>query len=164
MYCCLLFSCKVVSQSLWSHELQHARLLCLPVSRNMLRSTESVMLSNHLILYCPLLLLPLIFPSIRVFSNELAVCIRWPKYWIFSISPSNEYSVFPMISFRSDWFDLLAVQGTLESLHHPNSEASVIWCSAFFMVQLSKPYMKNYWENHGFDCMNLCQKNNVSAL
>ena len=96
--------------------------------------------SNHLILCCPLLLLPSILPSIRVFSNESAVCIRWPKYWSFSISPSNEYS--GLASFRIDWFDLLAVQGTLKSLlQHHSSKASVLQCSAFFMVQLSLPYM-----------------------
>ena len=89
----------------------------------------------------PLLLLPSIFPSIRVFSNKSALCIRWPKYWSFSfsISPSNEYS--GLISFRIDWLDLLAVQGTLKSLlQHHSSKASVLWCSAFFMVQLSHPY------------------------
>ena len=99
---------------------------------------ELVMPSNHLILCHPLLFLPSIFPSIRVFSNELALLIRWPKYWnfSFSISPSIEYS--GLISFRIDWFDLLAVQGILKSLlQHHSSEASVLWCSAFFMVQLS---------------------------
>ena len=96
--------------------------------------------SNHLILYHPLLLLPSIFPSIRIFSNELALCIRWPKYWSFSISPSNECS--GLISFRMDWLDLLAVQGTLKSLlQHHSSKASILWHSAFFMVQLSHPYM-----------------------
>ena len=98
------------------------------------------MSSNHLILYCPLLLLPSIFPSIRV-SNELALSIRWPKYWSFSfsISPSNEYS--GLISFRIDWFDPLAVQGTLKSLlQHHSSKASILRPSAFFMVQLSHPY------------------------
>ena len=98
--------------------------------------------SNHLVLYHPLLLLPSIFPSIRVFSNELALCIRWPKYWSFSfsISPSNEYS--GLISFRMDWLDLLAVQGTLTSLlQHHTSKASILRHSAFFMVQLSHPYM-----------------------
>ena len=104
-----------------------------------LMSITSVMPSNYLILCCPLLLLPLIFPSIRVFSNELALHIRWPKYWSFSISPSNEYS--GLISFRTDWFDL-AVQGTLKSLlQYHSSKASILWCSAFFMVQLSHPYM-----------------------
>ena len=105
-------------------------------------SIESVMSSNHLVLCYPLLLLPSIFPSIRVFSNELALCIRWPKYWSFSfsISPSNEYS--GLISFRMDWFDLLAVQGTLTSLlQHHTSKASILRHSAFFMVQLSHPYM-----------------------
>ena len=98
--------------------------------------------SNHLIFCCPLLLLPSIFPSIRVFSNESALRIRQPKYWSFSISisPSNEYS--GLVSFRMDWFDLLAVQGTLKSLlQHHSSKASILQCSAFFMVQLSHPYM-----------------------
>ena len=107
-----------------------------------LRSIESVMPSNHLILCCPLLLLPSIFPRIRVFSNESVLCIRWPKYWSFSfsISLSNEYSV--LISFRVDWFDLLVAQGTLKSLfQHHRSKESILWCSAFFMVQLSHPYM-----------------------
>ena len=91
-------------------------------------------------LCCPLLLLPSIFPSIRVFSNELVLHVSWPKYWSFSISPSNEYST--LISFRIDWFDLLAVQGTFKSLlQHHSSKASVLWCSAFFIVQLSYPYM-----------------------
>ena len=105
-------------------------------------SIESVMPSNHLILYCPLLLLPSIFPSIRVFSNESVLHIRWPKYWnfSFSISPSNEYS--GLISFKIDWFDLLAVQRTLKSLlQHHNSKASILQCSAYFIVQLSHPYM-----------------------
>ena len=104
-------------------------------------SIELVMPSNHLILCCPLLLLPSIFPSIRVFSEELVLCIRWPKYWSFSfsISPSNELS--GLISFKMDWLDLLAVQGTLKSvLQHHSSKAS-IQCSAFYMVQLSHPYM-----------------------
>ena len=105
-------------------------------------SIESVMPSNHLILCCLLLLLPSIFPSIRVFSNESALRIRWPKYWSFSfnISPSNEHS--RLISFRMDWLDLLAVQGTLKSfLQHHSSKVSILWCSAFFIVQLSHPYM-----------------------
>ena len=108
------------------------------------------MLSNHLILHCPLLLLPSIFPSIRVFSNESVLHIRWPKYWSFSfsISPSSEYP--GLISFRIDWFDLLTVQGTLKSLllqhHSSKADASkihihILGCSAFFMVQLSHPYM-----------------------
>ena len=105
-----------------------------------LMSIDSVMPSSHLILCHPLLLLPSVFPSIKVFSNESALCIRWPNFWGFSISPSNEYS--GLISFRMDWLDLLAVQGTLKSLlQHHSSKASVLWCSAFFMVQLSHPYM-----------------------
>ena len=105
-------------------------------------SIESVMPSSHLTLCCPLLLLPSIFPSIRIFSNESVLHIRWPKYWSFSfsISPSNEYS--GLISLRIDWFDLLAVQGTLKSLlQHHSSKASILRHSAFFMVQLSHPYM-----------------------
>ena len=105
-----------------------------------LMSIELVMPSNHLILCCPLLVTPSLFPSIRVFSNESGLCIRWPKCWSFSISPSNEYS--GLISFRIDWLDLLAVQGTLKSLHqHHSSKASILWHSAFFIVQLSHPYM-----------------------
>ena len=107
-----------------------------------LMSIELVMPSNHLNLCPPLLLLPLIFPSIMVFSNESVLGIRWPKYWSFSfnISPSSEYS--GLISFRMDWLDLLAVQGTLKSLlQHHSSEASIHQCSAFFLVQLSHPYM-----------------------
>ena len=105
-------------------------------------SIELVKPPNHLILSCPLLLLPSIFPSIRVFSNEPALCIRWPKYWSFSfyISPSNEHS--GLISFRMDWLDLLAVQGTLKSLlQYHSSKASILLCSAFFIDQLSHPYM-----------------------
>ena len=107
-------------------------------------SIESVMPSNHLILCCPLFLLPSTFPSIRVFSNESALHIRWPKYWSFSfnISPANEYS--GLISFRRDWLDLLAVQGTLKSLlQHHSSKASILRCSVFSIVQLSHPYMTN---------------------
>ena len=105
-------------------------------------SIESVIPSNHLILCHPLLLLPSIFPSIRVFSNESALCIRWPKYFSFSfnISPSNEHP--GLISFRMDWLDLLAVQGTLKSLlQYHSSKASILWCSGFFIFQLSHPYV-----------------------
>jgi len=122
-----------------------ARQICLSItnSRSLLKlmSIESVMPSNHLILCHSLLLLPSIFPSIRVFSNESVLHIRWPKYWSFSfsISPSSEYS--GLISFRMDWLDLLAVQGTLKSLQHHSSKASILQCSAFFTVQLSHPYM-----------------------
>jgi len=105
-----------------------------------LMSIELVMPSNHLTLCHPLLLPPSIFPRIRVFSKESVLHIRWPKYWSFSFSTSNEYS--GLISFRIDWLDLLEVQGTLKSLlQHHSSKASVLWCSAFFIVQLSYPYM-----------------------
>ena len=120
----------------------HQASLSITNSRSLLKlmSIESVMPSNHLILCCPLLLPPSIFPSIRVFSNELVLPIRWPKYWSFSISPSNEYS--GLISFRLDWLDLLAIQGTLKSLlQHHSSKVSVLQGSAFFIVQLSHPHM-----------------------
>ena len=116
-----------------------------------LMSIESVMLSNHLILCHPLLLPRSIFPSIRVFSNESVLPISWTKYWSFSfnISPSSEYS--RLISFRMDWLDLLAVQGTLKSLlQHYSSKASILQCSAFFIVQLSHP-IHDYWLKHSFD-------------
>ena len=122
------------------------RQACLSItnsrSLHKFKSTESVMPSNHLILCHPLLLLPSIFPRIRVFSNESGLCIRWPKAWSFSfnISPSNEHS--GLISFRMDWLDLLVVQGTLKSLlQHHSSKASVLRGSAFFIVQISHPYM-----------------------
>ena len=122
----------------------HQASLSLTNSQSLLKlmSTESVMPSNNLVLCHPLLLLPSTFPSIKVFSNELEIRIRWPKYWSFSfsISPSNEYS--GLISFRIDWFDILAVQGTLKSLlQHHSSKTSILRCIAFFIVQLSHPYM-----------------------
>ena len=126
------------------HGILQARILdWVAISRRLfkLMSIESVMPSNHLILCCPFLLLPSVFPSINVFSNELALGSRWPKYWSFSfnISPSNEPP--GLISFRMDWLDLLAVQGTLKSsLQHHNSKASILWHSVFFMVQLSHLY------------------------
>ena len=104
-------------------------------------TTESVMPSNHLILCHPLLLLPSIFPSIRVFTNELVFRIIWPEYWSFSFSISSSIEYSGLISFRIDWFHFLAVQGTLKSLlQHHSSKASILWCSAFFIVQLSHPY------------------------
>ena len=152
--------CSVVSDPQQPHGLQPSRLLhpwdspgkstgvgchclLLIISWNLLKSMsiELVMPPNHLILCCPFLLLPSIFPSIRVFSNKSVLLIRWPKYWSFgfSISPSNEYS--GLISFRIDWFDLLAVQGTLKSLfQHHNLKASILPYSVFFMVELSHPY------------------------
>ena len=135
------FSCSVVSDSLWSHESQHTRSpLSITNSRSLLKLTsiKSVMPSSHLIL----LLLPPIPPSIRVFSNESTLRMKWPKYWSFSfnISPSNEHP--GLISFRMDWLDLLAVQGILKSLlQHHSSKAPILWLSAFFTVQLSHPYM-----------------------
>ena len=130
-----------MSDCLRPHGLQYSGLPCpLPVPEVCSSSCPSVMPSNHLILCCPLLLPPSIFPSIRVFSNKLVLHITWPKYWSFSFSPSNEYS--GLISFRINWLDLLAVQGTLKSLlHYHRSKASVLWCSAFFIAQLSHPYM-----------------------
>ena len=139
------FSPSVVSDFLRPRESQHARLPCpspTPGAYSNSYPIELVMASNHVILCHPLLLRPSIFPNIRVFSIESVLRIRWLKYWSFSfiISPSNEYS--GLISFRTDWLDLLAVQGTLKSLlQHHSSKASVLQCSAFFMVQLSHPYM-----------------------
>ena len=146
-----------------SVQLSHVRLLATPwtaacqsslsitSSRSLLKLTpiKLLILSNYLILCRPLLLLPSIFPSIRVFSKESVLPIRWPKYWSFSfsISPSNEYS--GLISFRMDWFELLVIQGTLRSLlQHHSSKASIPQCSAFFMVQLSHPYMTTKKRNH----------------
>ena len=143
-YRVIQFSRSVVSNSLWPHELQHARPPCpsptpgvhpnpCPLSQWWHPTISSC---------CPPLLLPSIFPSIRVFLNDSALRIRWPKYWSFSfnISPSNEHS--GLISFRMDWLDLLTVQGTLKSLlQHHSSKASILWHSAFFIVQLSHPYM-----------------------
>ena len=122
------------------------------ISQSLLKlmSIESVMPSNHLIICRPLLLLPSAFPSIRVFSSELALHIRWPKYWSFSfrISPSSDYS--GLISFSIDWFDLPAVQGTFKSLlQHHNLKASIFQHSAFFIVQL--PHLYDYWKTHSFD-------------
>ena len=144
MDCKEIHNCSVVSNSLQTHGLQHTRLPCPSRTPSLLKlmSIESVMPSNHLILCRPLLFLPSIFPSIRVFSNESALHIRWPKFWSFSfsISPSNEYS--GLLSFRMDWLDLLAVQGTLKSLlQHYSSKAPILQRSAFFIVQLSHPYM-----------------------
>ena len=131
-----------MSNSLGPHGLAACQAsLSFIISQSLLKfmSIESVMPSNHLILCCPLLL-PSTFSRIRVFSNELALHIRWPNYWNLSISPSNEY--WELISFRMDWLDLLVVQGTLKSLlQNRSSEASILWSSAFFMVQLSHPYM-----------------------
>ena len=124
----------------WTAACQASLSFTISQSLFKLMAIESVMPSNHLILCCPCLPLPSVFPSISVFSNELALCIRWPKYWSFSISPCNEYS--GLIAFRMDLFNLLAVQGTLKSLlQHHSLKASVLPCSTFFMVRLSHPYM-----------------------
>ena len=153
-HCCFLLSGEVQFSSI--QPLSHVRpfatpwtaacqaFLSITNSQSLLKhaSVELMMPSNNLILCHPLLLPPSIFPSIRVFSNESVLCIRWPKYWSFSfsISPSDEYSA--LISFRMDWLDLLAVLGTLKSfLQHHSSKASILWHSAFFIVQLSHPYM-----------------------
>ena len=148
------FSHSVMSDSLWPHELQHARLPCPSPTPGVYPnlSIELVMPSHHLILCCPLLFLPSIFPSITAFSNESALCSRWLKYWSFSfnISPSSEYS--ELISFRTEWFDLLAVQGTLKSLlQHHSSKTSVLLHSAFFIFKLSHPYMAIGKTTHNLD-------------
>ena len=139
----LLFSHSVLSNSAtpWTAACQASLSITNSQSLLELMSMESVMPSSHLILCCPLLLMPSIFPSIRVFSSESVLHIRWPKYWSFSfsISPSNEYS--GLISFRIDWFDLFAVQGTLKNLLQHHSSKSILQCSAFFIVKLSYPYM-----------------------
>ena len=139
-----LFSCWVVSDSgtPWTAACQASLSITNSLSLPKIMSIASVMPSNHLMLCHPLLLLPSIFPSIRVFSKELVLRIRWPEYWSFSfdISPSNEYS--GLISFRIDWLDFLAGQGILQSLlQHHSSEASILLCSAFFIAQLSHPYL-----------------------
>ena len=133
-------SCVSLSATPWPAAQQSSLSFTTSQSLLKLMCIESMMPSNHLILCYPLLLLPSIFPSIRVFFSELALHLRWPKYWSFNISPSREYS--GLIFFRMDWFDLLAFQGTLKSLlQHHNLKASVLQCSAFFMVQLSDLYM-----------------------
>ena len=138
------FSQSVVSGSMQPHELQHQASLSITNSRSLpkLMSIKSVMSSSHLILCRPLLLLPPIPPSIRVFPNESTLHMRWPKYWSFSFSIIPSKGIPGLISFRMDWWDLLAVQGTLKSLlQHHSSKASILPCSAFFTVQLSHPYM-----------------------
>ena len=134
-------------------------------SRSLLKlmSIKSVMPCNHLILCHPLLLLPSICSSIRVFSNESVLHIRWPKYWSFSFSISSSNECLGLLSFRMDWFDLLEVPGTLKSLlQHHSSKASILWHSAFLIVQLTS--IHDYWKNHSFDYMDLCWQSNVSAF
>ena len=135
-----LLSCVQLFGTPWTAAHQASQSITISWSLLKLMSIELVMPPNRLVLYCPLLLLPSIFPSIRLLSNELALRTRWPKYWSFSISPSNEYS--GLISFRMDWLDLLAVQGTPKSLlQYHSSKASILRPSAFLIVQLSHPYM-----------------------
>ena len=156
-------SCVWLFATPWTTACQASQSFTNSQSLLKLMSIKLMMPSNHLILCHPLLLLPSIFPSIRVFSTESALYVRWPKYWSFSfsISPSNVYS--GLISFRIDWLDLLAVQGTLKSLlQHCSSKASVLWCSAFFMVQLSHPYLTT-GKNHSFDYTDFCGQSDVSA-
>ena len=163
----LLFSvtqCVRVSATPWAAACQSSLSPTVFLSSFKLMSTEPVMPSNHLILCGPLLFLPSIFPSIRVFSNETALHITWLKYWSlsFSINPSNEYS--GLISPRIDWFDLLAVQGTLNSLLQNHSlKASIVWHSAFFMVQ-TLTSIHDYWKKHSFDYIDLSWQSNVSAF
>ena len=136
-----LLSCALLVKTPWTAARQACLSLTIFWTLVKLTSIESVMTSNNLILCCPLLLLPSIFPRIRVFSNKSALHIRWLK-WSFSFSTSSSKKYSGLISFRIDWIDLLAVQGTLKSLlQHRSSKASVLWCSAFFMVQLSHLYM-----------------------
>ena len=147
----------------WNARCQAPLSSTIPWSLLKFMSIEFVMLSNHLILCHPLLLLPSIFPSNQVFSNESAVRIMWPNYWSFSFSnsPSNEYS--GLISFRIDSFDL-AVQGTLKSLlQHHSSKALIFQCSTFFIVP-TVTSIHDYWKNHSFDYKDLCQQSNVSAF
>jgi len=140
----------------WTSAFQASLSFTVSWSLLKLMSTESVMPCNHLIFSCPLLFLPSIFPSIKVFSSESALHIRWSNYWNFSFSPSNVYS--ELISCRIDWFDLLALQGNLKSLlQHYNWKASILWHSSFFMVQLSYPYMTT-WKNIALMRWNLVGK------
>ena len=133
------FSRSVVSDFLGPHGLRHTRPPCPSPTPGVFSNSCP---SSHLILYCSLLLLPLIFPSIVVFSDESFLCIRWPKFWSFGFSSSPSNGCSGLISFRIDWFDLLAVQGTLKSLlQQYSSKASILLCSALFIVQLSHPYM-----------------------
>ena len=169
--CLLLFSHSVMSDSLLAHGLQHLRPPYPSPSPGVYSNSyplgqwcpPTILSYVALFTHCPLLLLPSLFPNIRVFSSHLTLCIRWPQYWSFnfSISPSSEYS--GLVCFRIDWVGFLAVQGTFKSLlQHHNSNPSILWCSAFFMVQLSCLYMSP-GKNHSFDYMDLWQQDDVSA-
>ena len=161
------FSSSVVSDSLQPHG-HAARQASLSITNSQsllkLMSIESVMPSNHLILCRPLLVTPSIFPSVRVFSSESVLCIRWPKYWIFSlnISPSSEHS--GLISFRMDWLDLLAAQGTLKSLLLTPRFKSIHSSVLSFLYGSTLTSIHDYWVNHSFDEMNLCWQSNVFAF
>ena len=184
-YRCYSYNCQCSSDSSvtqlcptlwnpWTTEGQASLSITNSQSLLKLMVIESVMPSNHLILCRPLLLLPSVFPNTRVFSNESVLCIRWAKYWSFSFgkSPSNEYS--GLISFRMDWLDLLAFQGTPKSLlQHHSSKASILQHSAFFMGQLSHYFfffffnshiIYDYWKKHSLDYMDLCWQSNVSVF
>ena len=158
-WCLLLFSRSVMSDSLRPHGLRVPGFLVHHHSQSLLKlmTTELVMPSNHLILYCPLLLLPSIFPSIRLCSNESVLHIRWPKYWSFSfsISPSNDYS--GLISFRIDWLDLLAVQGTLKSLLSKPQFKSINSSVLGFLYSPTFTSIHDYWKKHSFDYTDLCR-------
>ena len=153
----LLCSCSVMSDAMWAHGLQHTRLPCPSLSPGVCSNWCPVPF-NHRIFCHPLVLPPSDLPSISVFSNGSALCIRWQKYWSFSISPSNEYS--GLISFKIAWFDSLAIPGTFKSLlQHHNLKVSVLQLKAFFMVQISHPY----WKNHSFDYTDLYWQSDVSS-
>ena len=159
--CCLVAQSCLIFATPWTAAPQASLSFTILQSLFKLKAIESVIPSSHFILCLPLLLLVSIFPSIRVFSNLLTLPIRWPKYqsFNFSISPSNEYS--ELISFRIDWFDLLAVQWTLKHLlQHHSSKALILWCSAFFMGQTSHVYMTT-GKNHSFEYADLCQQSDV---
>ena len=158
------FSCSVVSDSLRPYGLQHARPPCPSPTPGVHSNSCPSMPSRHLILCHPLLLLPSIFPSIRVFSNESALHSRWPKYWSFSfnINPSNEHP--GLISFRMDWLDLLVGQGTLKSLLQHHSSKRINSSSFTFLYGPTLTSIHDYWKNHSFDYMDLCCRSDISAF
>ena len=160
-YCCLVTGCVRLFATPWTTEHQ-ASLSSVSWSLLKLMSIQLVMPSNRLILCSPLLFLPSIFPCIRVFSSESSLCIRWPKYWSFSISPSNKYS--ELISFRIDWFDLLAVQGTLKGSSPAPQLESINSLSLTFLYGPSLIAIHDYWKNHSFDHMDFCQQSDIFAF
>ena len=159
----LLFTRSVVSVSLWLWTAACQASKAATISQNLLKllSIELMMSSSHLILCHLLLLLPSVVPSMKVFSSEWALCIRWPKCWSFSISPSNEYSV--LISFRIDWFELLAVKGTLESSTAPHFEG-INFLTLSFLYSPTLTSVHDYWKKHSFDYTDLCRQSNVSVF